>query len=508
MRSRMIAKNLLWAILYQVILLALGFIAPRFIILAYGSEINGLQSTISQIVNIIALLQSGVGAASTYLLYRPIAEKDYDTVSIRIYSTIKYFRKIAILFFLIMFLCSFIFAWSMKKNLTFGELFICFFLFGLKSALDIYYTSGYVTLFAADQSRYVISIANLIEKIIYYILLFIAIFNKSYFIWLYIDLVIGCIIKIVYCKLIFQKKYSRLINLRKEYRYIPINGRNYSMLNEISHSIVSSSIYVLFSYMYGLEAASIFSIYNLVIILLMTIGIVVYESFASSYGNLNTENNIKKSNKIFASFLSGFNAMNTILYICAAFLMIPFISLYTQGMTDVQYINRFLGINISIYGIVYTFRIPYNILVSTNGLFKETSLQPFVFMIISIVSSIIFGSMKRELILIGPIIFYIGNFLYQKVKIPKLLTKMDLSGGWDQIVFSIVGVFSASILSWKLKIEVTSIWNFILYGILSVFLTTFIVGLFYFIKYKKDMKLLIDYFVNFLNRRKKDGVCI
>ena len=502
MRSRMIAKNLIWAILYQLILLSLGFIAPRFIILVYGSEVNGLQSTISQIISIIALLQSGAGAASTYLLYKPIAEEDYDTVSLRIYSTMKYFKKIAVLFFLIMFLSSCVFAWSMKGGLSFVELFICFFLFGLKSTLDIYYTSSYVTLFTADQSRYVISIANLIEKVIYYVLLFMSIFNKLYFIWLYINLVIGCIAKIIYYKLTFQKKYSRLINLRKKYEYVPINGRNYSMLNEISHSIVSSSIYVLFSYMYGLEVASVFSVYNLVIVLLMTIGIIVYESFSSSYGNLNTENNIEKNNKIFLAFLSGFNAMNTILYICAAFLMISFINLYTQGMTDTQYINRFLGMIVSVYGIIYTFRIPYNILVSTNGLFKETSVQPFIFMIISIITSIIFGYIKRELILVGPIIFYMGNFIYQKIKLPKLLTKMKLSGRWDQIIFSIFGVAFASVLSWKLEIEIVSIWSFILYGIFSIFLTTCMVGLFYFIKYKKDMILLINYFTFFLNKYK------
>lgn len=481
MKSKIVEKNLKWALCYQVVTLLLGFITPRFIILVYGSEVNGLQSAIMQILNILTLLQAGSVSATVYLLYRPFAIQNYDDVSFHLYSAIRFFRKISLLFFIIMTTGACIFAFTMKGSICKIELFFAFFILGAKSALDMLLTTKYVTIFSADQNKYIISIANLIEKIVYYFLMYLTIVGRIHFIVLYIDLVLGCIAKLFFYRVVFDNKYKLLINTKKKYNYTPIKGRNFSMINEIAHSVAVSSIAILFSYLYGLSASSVFSVYNLALTMLMMIGIVLYESFAPSFGHLITERNVEKINQVFSTFTCGFNIINLVMYMCVAFLIIPFVKIYTTGMNDAEYINKLLGLLTVLFGLIYTFRIPFNILVSTSGLFKETSMQPFVFSLISVFISIILGKIRMEFILIGPIVFYIANFLYQKNKLKKLLPEMRLNGKWDQYVISILGVLMSALVSYTFIDFAIGIVKLVMFGIIwFVISTTYALSLYSF----------------------------
>lgn len=438
MRSNIVIKNLKWGLVYQFINMFMGFITPRFIMVVYGSEINGLQNSIMQIINIIALLQAGVTSASVFLMYKPLAEERYTDVSELLYSAVLYFRKIAMIFFVIMLIAATIFTVTMNSSLERYEVFISFLILGLKSTMDILLVSRYLIIFTADQNKYIISIANILEKVVYYVLLFVIISMKFYFVFMYLGLVIGTLAKIVLYKSIYNKMYKDKLKIdKKNFRQREITGKNHSMMNEVSHTVVVSSIMIIVSSLYDLKAASVCSVYYLVISLFTTIDVVIYESFSSSFGHLVAEGNDKKINFVFAVFQLGFNMLNTFLYMCAAYLIVPFIQIYTKGVTDVDYQNYFLAVMIIIFGIMYTYRIPYNICVSTHGLFSQTSTQPVVCCIVSIVVSILLGKMRMELVIMGPILFYIVNYLYQIIKLKKLLPSMDFDHPIKQFLASI-----------------------------------------------------------------------
>lgn len=67
-----------------------GFITPRFMLTAYGSEINGLISSILQFISYFNLVEAGLSSAAVYSLYKPIAEKDYNRIN-RIVVAAKHF---------------------------------------------------------------------------------------------------------------------------------------------------------------------------------------------------------------------------------------------------------------------------------------------------------------------------------------------------------------------------------------------------------------------------------
>ena len=72
-----IRHNLISSLAYQVVLISLSFLLPRLYLENFGSEVNGVLSTIKQIFTYMVLLEAGVGLATTQALYKRIGEKDY-----------------------------------------------------------------------------------------------------------------------------------------------------------------------------------------------------------------------------------------------------------------------------------------------------------------------------------------------------------------------------------------------------------------------------------------------
>lgn len=448
MNSKIVIKNLKWGLVYQFINMMMGFITPRFIMLAYGSEINGLQNSILQIINIIALLQAGITSASVFLLYKPLSEENFTEVTEVLQSAAAYFRKIALFFFSAMLAAAVIFTFTTNSGLKSYEVFISFFILGLKTTFDIWLVSRYLIIFTADQNKYIISIANIAEKLVYYILLFLIISQKMYFVFMYIGLLAGTLAKICFYRYRYRKLYGgRLIPDKQNNVHREIDGKNHSMINEISHTVVVSSMMIIVSSLYDLKSASVYSTYYLVVSLLITIDVVIYESFASSFGHLVAEGDRDRINSVFAVFQYGFNIINTFLYMCAAYLIVPFVKIYTRGVTDINYENYYLAFFIVFFGIMYTYRIPYNICVTTHGLFKETSAQPAICCGISIILSIILGKFRMELIIAGPIFFYAVNYVYQYFRLKKLVPNIRFNYSFIQTITSLLCVSMALLCS-------------------------------------------------------------
>lgn len=60
-RQQKLYANMSMAIGNQIVVLICGFVLPRLILVYYGSNTNGLVSSITQFLNLISFLELGVG---------------------------------------------------------------------------------------------------------------------------------------------------------------------------------------------------------------------------------------------------------------------------------------------------------------------------------------------------------------------------------------------------------------------------------------------------------------
>ena len=98
MRGKKAILNVLSSLVLQIVVLLSGFIVRKIIIQVYGSDINGLISSITQFLGYITLLESGVGPVIKSALYKPIANKNNEEISNILFSSEKFFKKIAKIF--------------------------------------------------------------------------------------------------------------------------------------------------------------------------------------------------------------------------------------------------------------------------------------------------------------------------------------------------------------------------------------------------------------------------
>ena len=68
-------KNAFSSLLLQFATIIQGLVLPRLILGAFGSEINGLVSSITQFLSFISLLEGGLGAVVLAELYGPIEKR-------------------------------------------------------------------------------------------------------------------------------------------------------------------------------------------------------------------------------------------------------------------------------------------------------------------------------------------------------------------------------------------------------------------------------------------------
>ena len=94
--------NIATSVLLQVVSGVCGLILPRFILQSFGSEVNGLVASVSQLLGYAVLLEGGIGGVMKAALYKPLANEDEAGISSVFCQISRTFRKISIVFIVLL----------------------------------------------------------------------------------------------------------------------------------------------------------------------------------------------------------------------------------------------------------------------------------------------------------------------------------------------------------------------------------------------------------------------
>ena len=113
--------NSLSTVIYQIVVMLVGFITPRVMLYYYGSEINGLTSSISQFISYFSLVEAGLAGAAVYSLYKPLAKKNNKEISGIVVAVKKFYNQSGVIFVILVLALSIIYPLFIKsESLTFG----------------------------------------------------------------------------------------------------------------------------------------------------------------------------------------------------------------------------------------------------------------------------------------------------------------------------------------------------------------------------------------------------
>ena len=156
-KDNRIKYNLLSGLVYQVVLIALSFLLPRLYLENFGSEVNGILSTIKQIFVYMTLLEAGIGLATMQALYKPVAEHNHGKVSSILSATNTFYIKTGVIYSAIVILLAVVYSFFVDTAVDSLTIFTIIILTALPSLFSYFIQAKYRILLEVDGRKYVIT---------------------------------------------------------------------------------------------------------------------------------------------------------------------------------------------------------------------------------------------------------------------------------------------------------------------------------------------------------------
>lgn len=411
MRSKNALINLLAYFSFEIISFALNIIFPRFIILNYGSEVNGLTSTILKLLSIVNLIQAGAVGAAGVEMFKPVAKNDYETQSAIIYSSRKFYNIVTTIYFCASCVLGGIYSYYLQsEELCFFEIFMSFLILGLSGCFPLFFNSITDIYVSAHQKAYYLKLSSIVNLLVHYSMLTIVLILKLHYLYMYLAMLMGSAVNGI-LNYVFYKKLSKgKITQNPNNKSYVISNRKFIMFSTIGTEAMAASPIVIITSLIDLSAASVFSIYSMIFGAMKTIINSIQYSIVPIFGNAMNTTGGKHLRNIYDCIELVSILLGTFVSACCAFLLVPFISVYTNGINDANYLNVPLAILVIIYIISISFRLSFYYVSGIYGLFKEQCKITLFFGLVSVLISILCVMMFGfPYVMVGLIVNEIGN---------------------------------------------------------------------------------------------------
>lgn len=116
-RRKASIRNTVIALTSEILVTVVGFMLPRAIMVNYGSETNGLITSLQQFIQYFTLLEAGLSGAAVFALYKPLSAGDTGTIERILYSAKKMYEKLGCVFLAMIALSSAIYPFFQQNRL-------------------------------------------------------------------------------------------------------------------------------------------------------------------------------------------------------------------------------------------------------------------------------------------------------------------------------------------------------------------------------------------------------
>lgn len=417
-RKKNLTLNTVASLGLQIITVISGLIIPRLLMGSFGSDINGLLQSISKFLTLITLMEFGIGAVLQSSLYKPLAVEDEDQIGRIMTSGAKLYHRIAIVLGVyvvclgvgmsIFFLDSYDFAFTFALVLIVSVGSFAQYLFG---AVDQVFLN-------AAQKGYIMYGSISLSLILNVIL-------TAFLIKL------GCgihMVKLVSSAVFLLRPFlirwyinrHYRINRRMKYSKEPIAQKWNGVAQHFCYVILESTDAIVLTMFSTLANVSIYSVYNSIVFGIKSLLNAFAKGAQALIGDMIAKKETEKLAEFFAAVEFTVHTTTVLLFSMTGILILPFVSVYTLGITDANYIQPlFAGIIVTAYA-VHTLRTPYNIVIMAAGHYKQTQHSYIIAAVANVILSIVLVNLFG---LVGVSVGTLVAMLYQTVWMMRYTSK-------------------------------------------------------------------------------------
>ncbi|MCQ2486075.1 MAG: sugar isomerase [Clostridia bacterium] len=499
MRSKKALMNTVVSLLLQFVTAVCGFIVPRLIIGTYGSAVNGLTSSITQFLSYITLFEAGVGGVVRAALYKPLADNNLPKLSGIVSATERFFRKIAYIFIVYMAVVACVYPLIVNRSFGWTYTASLVVIIGISTFVQYYFGLTYMVFLQADQKRYITSTVQIITIILNTLLVLAFVKFGASIHLLKFGTALVYIIRPVALNIYVKKKYG--INRKAQPDNSAISQRWDGLGHHIAYFVNLNTdvvILTLFSKITGafsIAEVSVYTVYYGVVNGVHSITSALSTGMEAALGNMlakGENDNLREKFGLY-EFLS--YGVTTFFFTCTAILIVPFVSVYTKGITDAEYIRpAFAYLLVAAYA-AYTIRLPYNNLTLAAGHYKQTRNGAFVEAGINVVVSAVLVYFMG---IIGVAIGTLSAMVFRTVQYAWYLSKNILVRSfaifWKRVgVAAISAAISLALAKAVPHIAVTSYPTWAVFAVQTAVMTLAVTLIINYIFFRKDFRNLIKF---------------
>lgn len=418
--SQKIANNLLTGILSMVASVLLGIIVSRFVLLYYGSEVNGLLSSVTNIYAYIAIVEAGVAAASCQALYKALTEKDTKQANSILAATNKYYHRTGMIYLCLVVIFSIVYPLLIVSDIPYHTIVLVILFNGLGNVVNYFFHGKYLIFLKADGKNYIRSGLDTFVNIVKQVLKIVLIYLGYDVIFVQLVAMLSSFLQMIYITYYIKKHYS-WINLKCKPDMTVVSQSKHVLVHEVNYLITTNVDVVLLTVFTTLKTVSVYSLYNM---LYGTINKVLYtirEAVEFKIAQI-FHSDKTKFGHIYQAFEAYYVAFAFSLFSIVTYFIQPFLALYTDGVTDANYLQTYLPVLFALIGLLSSGRHPLDIMVQISGQYKMTEKAAILESVINIVSSVILiqfwgmiGALIGSVIAMAYRLIYLICFVNRKI---------------------------------------------------------------------------------------------
>lgn len=423
-----------------------GFITPLVMLKVYGSEINGLVSSINQFIVYFSLVEAGLSGAAIYALYKPLANNDHKAINGVVSAAKKFYTQAGYIFISLTIGLAVIYPMLVKTDaITPFNIGLLVFILGINGALEFFTLSKYRALLSADQRTYIVSLASIVQVVVNTLIIVVLANLRA-------DIVV---LRFVALLSIFSRSLILIIYVKVKYKYINYKEEpNFTALNKrwdvlylqvLGAIQFGSPIVILTIISRDLKVVSVYAIFNMVIAGLNGILSIFVSGLSASFGDVISRRETKTLQKAYRQFELFYYSLITVVYSIAFVTIMSFIRIYTTGITDIKYDLPLVGFLFVLNGLLNNIKTPQGMLVISAGMYKETKVQTTIQGAIAVIGGIILAPFFG---IVGVLVGLILSNIYRDIDllffIPRNVTKLPVS----ETAYRIIRVFMCIAIIW------------------------------------------------------------
>lgn len=502
-KTRATFFTMLINILQSGFAMVFSLVYTNLLIERYGSEVNGLISTIIQFVSLFSIIEGGFTTVAVVATYKPIVTRDYVKLNNVLYTTKIIFYRIGLIIVVAVTILGAIYLKIIDSPLSYSQSLILLLISTLTTATSMFGLLKYTVFLNGNNQEYIITFFALIARTITWIFSIVLILTNQDIILVFSMTLANVLVNLIIIRIYEKYKYP-YVKYEGDFDNSLLKGTKDLLAQKIANTIFTSTDLILISAYISLAAASVFNIYNQIFRAIFNLLSSVIQGPFNSFGQIASEKNTEKLNKVFKVYQIFTTITSTTLFTITSCTILSFIRLFSRNISDYNYI--YSSLVLLFLGQYFTQAInrPFGIILNATGNFSAQNKQCIIGAIIKIIISYIFIPLLGiNSIILGSFIataFILESNIYQTYKliVDGSIKKTNVWIGLNLLVAILI-----TFTSINLDFSFESYFLWFIYLIIVSVISFLLVCLLNYIINKQDFNTMIQYLWTFAKSKKK-----